>query len=282
MKKLALKLSQCNEKITPFGGIVLIKDLINHLGIKEHIDNYLPKPGSNAGKLPSDKVIPALISMICGGSGFSDIDKIGKDEVIKSICGLDTICDSTTINRFYNKYGKSSGDIASGEAIGEMGNLMFNVAFKGLKREGIKEVTLDQDATYIAADKYDANMTYKGFYGFSSLSCFIDDYGYCVDEEFRNGNVSPASGILSQLERVHRRLTAHGIRVKRLRSDSAGYQSAVINYCMDNGIEFFIGADKDKAVMESIAHIGSNDFKPYYDRYGVLMTRKRYLNLFTV
>jgi len=53
-----------------------------------------------------------------------------KDEVIKSICGLDTICDSTTINRFYNKYGKSSGDIASGEAIGEMGNLMFNVSFK--------------------------------------------------------------------------------------------------------------------------------------------------------
>ena len=46
MNKLTLKLGQCNEKITPFGGIVLIGDLIEHLGIKEHIDNYLPKPGS--------------------------------------------------------------------------------------------------------------------------------------------------------------------------------------------------------------------------------------------
>lgn len=55
-----LKLGQCNEKITPFGRIVLTKNLIENLGIKENIDNYLPKPDSNAGKLSSIKVIPAL------------------------------------------------------------------------------------------------------------------------------------------------------------------------------------------------------------------------------
>ena len=37
-----------------------------------------------------------------------------------------------------------------------------------------------------------------------------------------------------------------GKRIKRFRSDSAAYQSQVINYCQGNGIEYAIGADLDR------------------------------------
>jgi len=36
-----IKIKPMQRKITPFGGIVLIKDLIEHLVIKEYIDSYL-------------------------------------------------------------------------------------------------------------------------------------------------------------------------------------------------------------------------------------------------
>ena len=173
MNRLNIKVEQSNEKITPFGGAILLGDVIRYLGIAKHINKHLPNPKSNAGTAPSTKVIPALLSMILGGSSFSDIDKIGEDEVIKKICNLKRLPDSSTINRFYNKYGESFGDIAVSDSIREIGRLSSRTVIKALKKQKLKSVTLDQDATYMKVQKYDAKMSYKGFHAYSSMTCFI-------------------------------------------------------------------------------------------------------------
>jgi len=123
-----------------------------------------------------------------------------------------------------------SNDIAFSESISVLGNLNQNIVIKGLKRENISEVTLDQDATFNEVYKSGAKYCYKKFKAFSSLMCFIDSSGYCIDEEFRNGNLSPQTGILSQLKRVHNKLSLEGIKISNLRNDSAGYQSSILNY----------------------------------------------------
>jgi hypothetical protein len=45
-----------------------------------------------------------------------------------------------------------------------------------------------------------------------------------------------------------------------IRSDSAGYNSEVINYCFDNNLRFTITADHDCAVMESVSKIPESEW----------------------
>ena len=79
MEKISLKLEKSKEKITPFGGAVLLCDLFQKLRIYEYIDNNLPKPGSNRGYLPSKKILPLIATFMLGGGSFSDVDKLYKN-----------------------------------------------------------------------------------------------------------------------------------------------------------------------------------------------------------
>ena len=84
MKILSLNLKMGNEKITSFGGIILLADFIKKLGIEERLDSYLPKVGSNRGYKPSQKILSFLSSLILSGEGrYSNIDRLRKDDTIK-------------------------------------------------------------------------------------------------------------------------------------------------------------------------------------------------------
>ena len=76
MKKISLKLEKSKEKITPFGGAVLIGDLFEKLRLRDYIDSKLPKPKSNRGLKFSEKLLPLIASFMLGGSSFSDVDKL--------------------------------------------------------------------------------------------------------------------------------------------------------------------------------------------------------------
>ena len=59
-----------------------------------------------------------------------------------------------------------------------------------LKKEKIKDYTLDIDATAILAEKKEAEMTYKGFRGYMPIVGHLAENGLVVYEEFRQGNTS--------------------------------------------------------------------------------------------
>lgn len=54
-----------------------------------------------------------------------------------------------------------------------------------------------------------------------------------------------------------------GKMVKALRSDSAAYQTEIINHCEGNDIEFAIGADLDEKILGAIRSISEEDWRPY-------------------
>ena len=76
---------------------------------------------------------------------------------------------------------------------------------------------------------------------------------------FRPGNASPQSHILSLL-RSSLRWLPQGAKL-RLRADSAAYQIKILQYCVDRGIEFTIGADLDCSVQEVIEKIPDNKWQ---------------------
>jgi hypothetical protein len=120
------------------------------------------------------------------------------------------------------------------------------------------ELTLDIDATIIQADKGDATVAYEGARGYHPLLGIIADNAMIAASEFRYGNESPQAG-LEQFIKQCQQTTNN--RIRYIRSDSAGYNSDLINYCTDKSLLFTITADHDSAVMHAVENIPKSAWK---------------------
>jgi len=89
--------------------------------------------------------------------------------------------------------------------------------------------TLDVDATLVESSKSDALYCYKGYCAFQALNVWWAEQDLMLHSEFRDGNV-PAGW--KQLRVVKEALSYLPLSVKvvRLRSDSAGYEHALLRW----------------------------------------------------
>jgi len=97
-----------------------------------------------------------------------------------------------------------------------------------LKRDGIKEYTLEADATEIIGEKADALFTYNGNKGYMPMLGFLYETPVCLLDEFREGNVAPAYGQKEFYMECKRRMPRDK-KIGYYRSDSASYQAELFN-----------------------------------------------------
>ncbi len=91
------------------------------------------------------------------------------------------------------------------------------------------------DTTVAARDKYDKKHSCNKEQGYNPLVAAI---GSCpVFIEGRSGNTSPAFGLADAAKKIHQAFIKTGLTLYQLRIDAAGYQSSIIDYCMDNNIK---------------------------------------------
>ena len=129
-----------------------------------------------------------------------------------------------------------------------------------LKRDGIKQYTLDADAMDIVGEKADAFFTYRGSKGYMPMLGYLYETPVCIYDEFREGNVAPAYGQKEFYLECKGRMPA-GKRIRYYRSDSASYQADLFNQLEEDGVKYSTTADQDKAVKKVIALIGQEEWK---------------------
>jgi hypothetical protein len=129
-----------------------------------------------------------------------------------------------------------------------------------LKKDGIKEYTLDVDATEIIGEKVDALFTYNGNKGYMPMLGFLYETPVCLYDEFREGNIAPAFGQKEFYLQCKQRMP-RGKRVGYYRGDSASYQAGLFNQLEEDGVKYGVTADQDKAVKSAIALIPSGGWK---------------------
>ncbi len=256
---LPFKIEMTRDLITPHAGLALLGEFAVGLGFLQSVDKYLPKPGSGAGYNPSEYIFPLILMLNGGGRSLEDIRQIKADEGLREILPLERIPSSDAFGDWLRSMGINAG-------LYGLEKVNRRLMKRGMKYDGIKAYTLDIDATGIEAEKESAKMTYKGFKGYMPIVGHIAENGLVLGDEFREGNVPPASGNLDFIKHCIRQMPK-GKRIKALRSDSAAYQADIINYCEQEGIQFAIGADLDEAVLEAIGAIPDKDWAPYKNGY---------------
>lgn len=254
---LKIKTQFSDELITSKSGMILFAESLKGFGVDRELLN-LPKPGSNRGIEASKYLLAILLNFAAGGCELEDVIRLCEDKVLKKALGLSKFT-SETLSKWLRR---NSCLIYS-----KIKNILNKLTTKIIKRSGLKELTYDVDAMVIEAHKQTALMTYKGFKGYMPLLGFIPELKLNIFEKFQTGNTSPSSGILASLK-ASELILPKGVRFKNLRSDSAGWNSELINYCEENGIEYTITAELNIAVKRAIQNIAEKAWKTLLDEKG--------------
>ena len=252
---LPFKVEKTDDTITPHSGLALLGEFVKGTKVLETIDAHLPEPGSSVGYKPSEYIFSVILMLNGGGRSLEDMRVIRQDEGLRETLGLKAIPSSDALGNWLRKRGDEGGLEAVRRGINGLLEL-------GMRDEDIKEYTLDIDATGIEAEKELAKMTYKGYKGYMPIVGHLAENGLVIGDEFREGNVSPATRNLEFIKYCIAQMPK-GKTIKYLRADSAAYQGSIINFCEAEGIQFAIGADLDKAVVKVIKNIPKEDWRPY-------------------
>ena len=257
---LDFQIRETHETLTSRSGLAIVQETAMALGIVRDIAEHLPQPGSNRGFAPEEYVMPLVLMFCGGGRAMEELREIKQDAGLRRLCNLDRIPSTDAFGTWLRNSQNLKGMKRVNEALVD----------QTLERTAQDDFTLDTDATYLETEKNCAKVNYQGEKSFSILLSFISNLDLCVRSDYRNGNISPATGIADHLKYTLRLLKRHHKRLKHFRSDSAAYNSEVINLCMapENRVIFTITADKDSAVKAAIKRIEPHEWQRLRDRHG--------------
>jgi len=181
-----LKIQYSDKKVTPFGGMKLLKDFMDTTNIIEDLRSVnLPYPQSNAGIDPIDIIQGFWLSIFTGASRYIHADWLRYDTVLQEIFQIKRLPSQATYSRFFHKF--------SWEKNEEVFALLQQ---KFLSQIDVGALTIDLDSSVItrygnqegAAKGY--NPKKMGRNSHHPLMAFIDQTKMVANAWMRSGNTS--------------------------------------------------------------------------------------------
>ena len=98
-----LKIQYSDKKVTPFGGMKLLKDFIDTTNIIKDLKSVnLPQPKSNAGIDPIDIIQGFWLAIFTGASRYIHADWLRGDTVLQEIFDIKRLPSQATYSRLFH------------------------------------------------------------------------------------------------------------------------------------------------------------------------------------
>lgn len=230
-------ISFTNKEITPWGGMVFMKQMLTKIGFRKIVDDNkdLPQPGSNRGYKTSTIIEGFITSIWCGANRFLHTEITRHDATLGKIFNWDSIPGQDTYKRFFNKFNQSINQNVS--------DYFYSWIFDNFKFDNF---TLDVDSSVMTryGEQQGAlkgyNPVKRGRPSHHPLIAFVDDVKLVANMWLRSGNTSSSNNFLSFLEDTLSKLKNKTISLIRL--DSGFFQSNILDYLESKPIDYVIAA----------------------------------------
>ena len=250
-----IKIVRSKERISNRIGLPLIWEIINRLELPKQIDELFGRPGSNKGIKASNYVLTLLNMFIDGAIHLEDVRHLQTDQAYQEMLKGLRLPGSDAIGDWLRRYGGKDSEAW----LMEVNSRIMSATEKPGK-------ILDIDATIIKSDKGDSKKSYKGINGYQPMLGIIEENGLVASSEFRQGNQSPQSGLLEFVKKCR---SNYPQEIKILRSDSAGWQKSLVDYCNQEGLNYTITAGQTTSVIKAISEIDESSWERGYSRDGI-------------
>jgi len=234
-----------DQPITGMGGLPVFLAAAKKLGLEELFTEHLTIKLRKRGYTEFELSMAIILTLLAGGEGLEDVDKIRMDEVVNG----GGFPHSTTVGDFLRRF---EGE----EMFDALARVKDALSGSVLNACGYDRLTLDIDATMIKAEgknREGTGMSYDGVTGYQVLAVFAAEPGLLLAEEFRPANAHPGSGALPLMERALR-VIPHETKL-HMRSDSACYSKGVVQWCENHGTTFTITADMTAPLQRRIENL---------------------------
>ncbi len=241
-----------DQPITGMGGLPVFLAAAKKLGLEELFTEHLTIKLRKRGYTEFELSMAIILTLLAGGEGLEDVDKIRMDEVVNG----GGFPHSTTVGDFLRRFEEE-------EMFDALARVKDAMSRSVLDACGYDRLTLDIDATTIKAEgknREGTGMSYDGVTGYQVLAVFAAEPGLLLAEEFRPANTHPGSGALSLMERAMR-VIPEGTTL-HLRSDSACYSKEVVQWCENHGMTFTITADMTAPLQRAIEALTDEAWHP--------------------
>ena len=228
-------ISFTNKEITPWGGMIFLKQMMRKIGFRELIENNpdLPVSGSNRGYKTSTIIESFITSIWCGANRFLHTEVTRHDTTLGKIFDWKNTPGQDTYKRFFSKF-----DIGTNQRVFTS---LFSWFFENLSFDTF---TLDIDSSVMTrygeqeGAKKGYNPQKRGRASHHPLIAFIADVKLVANMWLRSGDTSSANNFLSFLEDTLFKLKSKTIGLIRL--DSGFFQSNILDYLEKKVLNYIV------------------------------------------
>ena len=259
-KVMNIDLRFTDKEITAWGGMSLMKRVLDHLGFDAALAGCgLPQPGSNRGYRPEHLILQFMLSVWCGANRFEHGEVTRHDPVLKRLFGFVRMANFKAIMRLFGKFTQSLND-----------SVMDNLYRWLFGKITINGVTLDLDSTVMT--RYGAqegavrgyNPAKRGRASHHPLMAFVADLRMIANCWLRPGNSSSANNVQAFLANTLHRLG--DTRVCLLRADSGFSDSAFLDHLDTQPMHYIIALRQNQPLQRAL--VNAETWWPLIDEDG--------------
>lgn len=280
MKKIQLKSSlepweiekeRTDDGLTAYAGLPVVIEAWYALGLDRACKEQLKTRERQSGLSDAEWAEVLTILLVAGGRSVEDLEALRSDA---GLCKLWPLVKKASprsalnyLHRFHNakqpkaKQGKAliPKETKNLRGLGEVNRqLIAQLQF----RVPEEEVTIDVDASIHESKKREALWTYEKVRGYQPVIGYWAEQGVIVADQFRDGNVPAGMGNKEFMQKVMGMMPV-GMKVQRVRGDSALYEQKLLRMLEREGVEFAISADVSEQLRSYMKRVPNAEWKKY-------------------
>ena len=246
-ERIRVKVFEADAPVTGFCGVVALSGHAGAMGLFADAERELGwVKQRRRGRSVSSMLFDLMMLPCAGGECIDDLAALRADAGLSRLLGR-TVTSPSTAHDFLRELGPVG--------LESLASLRRGQLCHAARTLGVRQATLDCDATLLLSKAQRAQRSYKGERGWFPMLAFWSETGMVVHDEFRQGNASPQSDALGFLKEAVAQLP-EGLERVDVRSDSAWYQAALLDHCQEQGYGFAVTADLDEAVKAGLMEMG--------------------------
>lgn len=234
---MKFELSFTNKEITPWGGMVFLKQMMDKIGFREQINSCNSLPTQNSNRAYDVGVIleSFITSIWCGANRFLHTEVTRADKALCSIFGWKQSPAQDAYKRYFSKFNQKTNL--------EVAHHFFSWFFQTLN---INYFTLDIDSSVITrygeqqGAKKGYNPKKKGRKSHHPIIAFVNDIKMVANFWLRSGDASSSNNFVGFLEET---LAIFGHKkVGLIRLDSGFCNGAIFDYLEREKLPYIVAA----------------------------------------
>jgi hypothetical protein len=257
---MGFELRFTDKEITAWGGMALMKQMLDHLGFDQALATCgLPQPRSNRGYRPEQLITQFMLSIWCGANRFEHGEVTRHDPVLKHVFGFTRMANFKAVMRLFKKFTQNTNE----SVMDSLYHWMFN-------HININGITLDLDSTVMtrygvqdgAVRGY--NPAKRGRASHHPLMAFVADTRMIANCWLRPGNSSSANNVQGFLANTLHRLGNQ--KVALLRADSGFSDSAFLEDLERQKLHYIIALRQNQPLQRAL--VDAQGWWPLCDEQG--------------